>query len=197
MTPRPSKHTPPIPEPAGSEESFTTKALHTYHLYHKIRDLLGTGLLSTLQAIVKAILNGGAYFGKAFLFTFPLTVAVALSTVVARISGDSPSQRVAYWLISFSMLSGVSSWAGERFVRGSVAPESAITTLQVLGARAPELLHTSQFLSSMSNDGWPGKVMAFLIESLFVYGLGNFIFSVVVGVLLGLLCTSAIRKLSA
>jgi hypothetical protein len=193
----------------GMEKAVDTgfHVLHTYDTFRKARDVFGAGVLSTVQAAYRWLhpvgpwMKGEAFsFWTAFVFTFPLTAAIAVSVLLWKFIGlDSTIRggaKVFAWCLGFSVVLGVFTGVGEQFVHLRVGSDDAYAhTLQLLGANNTMDAQVHQFVSTLSGIRGFGSALAGLVESAYVYGLGNFIFSLIVGLLLGWLCAGVLGRL--
>jgi hypothetical protein len=174
------------------------KGLHVYHMVHRVRDGLGAGILTTIQAGFHWLHDVGVSFWVAFVFTLPLTLAVAVSVFLWKLIGLDSTLRgmgkLFAWSIGFSVVLGLFTGVGEKFVQLSVDAGDYSQTLNALGANNAMDSQIHQFVSSLSHIRGFGAAIAGLIESVYVYGLGNMIFSLIVGCLLGWLGTTVIER---
>lgn len=191
---------PPGEQPSGSGAvgKWFDKVLHWVHAYDEVRRITGGAVLSTIQAFFHSLLDPLVSFWTAFVFTFPLTAAIAVSVWLWRlIGGDATTRgmaRVFLWCIGFSILVGIFTGVGEKFAHLSVGDGDYALTLQHMGGNALNA-QLRESLATVSKIKGFGSAFATLVESAYVYGLGNFVFSLIVGLLLGWLSLAAIERL--
>lgn len=186
------------PSGSGAVGNSIERVAHWVHAYDEVRRIAGGALLSTIQAFYHRLHEPLVSFWTAFVFTFPLTAAIAVSVWLWRLIGvDATTRgmaRVFLWCIGFSILVGIFTGVGEDFAHRSVGAGDYALTLQQMGGNAPSA-QLRESLATVSKIRGFGSAFAALVESAYVYGLGNFVFSLIVGLLLGWLSLAAIERL--
>jgi hypothetical protein len=187
-------------EPSGGWKRPFEKALDFVHRFEKLHSLWLVAIQPGYLHIKIYINEAHVPFLAPFLFTFPLTMAIAVSVMLVRLltGGLSSSLKIIIWLGMFGIFSGWFAGVGESFVKKTVPQVMYSNTLVYMGANNPEFVNAQlrQTVDTLSKFTWlgMGQGLASLVESAYVYGFGNFVFSLIIGLLLGWLCSSALMR---